>query len=183
MSKNHTEVGASVRVEPITAEDVERVAQLAADVWWHHYPGIISAAQIEYMLGQRYDPALVRAELQRKDLWWDKLVAGGTIAAFASYFLVEEGKAIKLDKLYVHPGHQRKGYGGILIARACERGRAEGCSRITLAVNKTNASAIAAYVKHGFRVTASVVKDIGGGFVMDDYVMERRIDPENRDIA
>jgi hypothetical protein len=42
-------------------------------------------------------------------------------------------------------------------------------------VNKRNASAIAAYRKHGFDVRESVVKDIGGGFVMDDYIMEKRL--------
>ena len=42
-----------------------------------------------------------------------------------------------------------------------------------LAVNKNNATAIAAYLKHGFRIADAVVKEIGGGFVMDDYIMER----------
>jgi GNAT superfamily N-acetyltransferase len=164
-----------VHIAPVAEYDVERVAQLAAEVWWRHYPGIISAAQIEYMLRQRYDPGLLRAELRCKDLWWDKLVVGDAMVAFASYFLVDDAKAIKLDKLYVHPGHQRTGYGGILIARVCERARARGCSRITLAVNKNNAGAIAAYLKYGFRVGESVVTDIGGGFIMDDYIMDRCI--------
>jgi hypothetical protein len=44
-----------------------------------------------------------------------------------------------------------------------------------LAVNKGNRSAIAAYLKNGFTVLESVVKDIGGGFVMDDHIMVRRI--------
>lgn len=164
-----------VHVGPVTEDDVEGVVQLAAEVWWRHYPGIISAAQIEYMLRQRYDPAVLRAELRCKDLWWDKLVVGDAMVAFASYFPVDDGRTIKLDKLYVHPGHQRTGYGGILIARVCECALTRGCSRITLAVNKNNASAIAAYLKHGFRVADSVVTDIGSGFVMNDYIMDRCI--------
>ena len=60
-----------------------------------------------------------------------------------------------------------------MIARACEVARGQGCGWLTLAVNKNNASAIAAYLKHGFRIAEAVTKDIGGGFVMDDYVMER----------
>ena len=166
-------VPVGLTIASVTAEDVEAVARLAAQVWWHHYPDIISAAQIDYMLNQRYDPALLRAELLRKDLWWDKLLAADALVAFSSYFLVEDGRAVKLDKLYVHPAHQRRGYGGALIARACERGREQGCERLTLAVNKNNAAAIAAYLKHGFRVADAVVKDIGGGFVMDDYIMEK----------
>ena len=166
--------GTAVRIGPVEDVDVERVAQLAAEVWWHHYPALISAAQIEYMLRQRYDPELIRTELGRPDLWWDKLAVGETLVAFDSAFLADS-TVMKLDKLYVHPACQRKGYGGILIAHVCDRARKHGCSQVLLAVNKGNRSAIAAYLKHGFTVAESVVKDIGGGFVMDDYIMVRRV--------
>ncbi len=53
--------------------------------------------------------------------------------------------------------------------------RGRGCTRLTVAVNKNNRTAIAAYLKHGFRVADAVVKDIGGGFVMDDYLMEQAL--------
>jgi ribosomal protein S18 acetylase RimI-like enzyme len=42
-------------------------------------------------------------------------------------------------------------------------------------VNKGNARAIAFYRKHGFDIAESVVVDIGGGFVMDDYVMGKEL--------
>ena len=96
--------------------------------------------------------------------------------AFASYFASERPRTIKLDKLYVHPGHQRKGYGGMLIARVCRFVREAGCDTLMLAVNKHNASAIAAYRKHGFRIAESVIGDIGEGFVMDDYIMLKNVD-------
>jgi hypothetical protein len=44
-----------------------------------------------------------------------------------------------------------------------------------LAVNKNNAKAIAAYHHHGFRIADAVVKEIGSGFVMDDYLMEKAV--------
>ena len=167
-------VAGDVRVAAVMEADVERVAQLAAEVWWHHYPALISTAQIEYMLEQRYEAALIRAELARADLWWDKLEVGNTMVAFDSCFLADAA-TVKLDKLYVHPAQQRKGYGGLLIGHVCDRARMQGCSRVVLAVNKGNRTAIGAYLKHGFTVLESVVKDIGGGFVMDDYVMVRPV--------
>jgi hypothetical protein len=30
-------------------------------------------------------------------------------------------------------------------------------------------------MKYGFEVRASTVEDIGGGFVMDDFVMEKKL--------
>ena len=156
-------------------EDVERLVALAREIWHAHYRAIIGTAQIEYMLAQRYDAGVVRGELGRDGIWWDKLVAGEEMAGFASYFLTGIPGEMKLDKLYVHPRHQRRGYGGLLIARAGAAARARGCSRLTLAVNKGNRGAIDAYLKHGFRVESAVVKDIGGGFVMDDYIMEKPV--------
>ena len=159
------------RIEPVAEADVERLAALAREIWLAHYPAIIGMAQIEYMLAQRYQPEIVHAELRRDGIWWDKLVAGPEMVGFASYFLTGVRGEMKLDKLYVHPAQQRRGYGGRMIARACEAARQRGCDRLVLAVTKGNRDAIAAYLAHGFQVAEAVVKEIGGGFVMDDYVM------------
>jgi ribosomal protein S18 acetylase RimI-like enzyme len=165
----------AARIEPLAAEDVEQLAGLAREIWYAHYSAIISAAQIEYMLGQRYNSDVVLAELRSDGMWWDKLIVAGGMAGFASYFLTGVPGEMKLDKLYVHPRLQRRGYGGMMIARAGEVARSSGCSRLVLAVNKNNRSAIAAYLKHGFSIANYVVKDIGGGFVMDDYIMVKPV--------
>lgn len=171
---NSTEI-APVDIAPLALEDAERIAALAREIWRAHYPDIIGFEQIEYMLRQRYEPSRIRAELKRNDLWWDKLLLGGEIVAFSSYFLDSAPGEMKLDKLYVRQESQRKGYGGMLIAHACRAALECGCPRLALAVNRNNRSAIAAYVKYGFNIRGAVVKDIGGGFVMDDYIMEKRL--------
>lgn len=166
-----------VEILPVGPGDVEHIAALAREIWLAHYPDIIGIEQIEYMLRQRYEPSLIRAELTRGGLWWDQLLLGDDIIAFSSYFLTGEPGEMKLDKLYVRQDCQRQGYGGRLIARADAVARAQDCSRLVLAVNRNNRSAIAAYGKYGFEIRDTVVKDIGGGFVMDDYIMEKRLQP------
>ena len=164
-----------VRIAPLAAEHIERMRGLAGEIWRRHYADIISAAQIEYMLKQRYNPEVVREELQRKDLWWDRLLVNDELTGFASYFLTATAGEMKLDKLYVHHDHQRKGYGGMLLDRAVAIARAYGCDTLMLAVNKNNRDAIAAYKKYGFCIAEAGVKDIGGSFVMDDYIMLKNI--------
>ena len=175
MGEDRNAAANAAHIEPLAAEDVERLAGLAREIWYAHYSAIISAAQIEYMLGQRYNSDVVIAELRRDGVWWDKLMIAGGMAGFASYFLTGVPDEMKLDKLYVHPRLQRRGYGGMMIARAGAVARSRGCSRLVLAVNKNNRSAIAAYLKHGFRIADAVTKDIGGGFVMDDYIMVKPV--------
>jgi GNAT superfamily N-acetyltransferase len=57
------------------------------------------------------------------------------MAGFSSYFLTRNAGEMKLDKLYVHPGPQRRGYGGMLLDRAVTIARAYGCETLMLAVN------------------------------------------------
>lgn len=169
----------TIAISPLREDEIEAVCALAGTVWRHHYPAIIGMAQIEYMLAQRYAPALVREELAKSDIWWDVLGEHGTIVAFASC-VAGTGGEVKLDKLYVHPTHQRRGHGGALIEHACTRAARLAYGQMSLAVNKRNTSAIAAYAKYGFEIREAVVKDIGSGFVMDDYIMEKKLDARAR---
>jgi ribosomal protein S18 acetylase RimI-like enzyme len=162
-------------IAPLSDADVEVLCALAREVWRAHYPSIIGEAQTEYMLAQRYRPEIIRAELARGDVWWDTLTEDGRMVAYASSLLADEPLSIKIDKLYVHPERQRSGYGGALIDHTCDRARRLGLTRVVLAVNKRNESAIAAYRKSGFDIREAVVQGIGGGFVMDDYIMEKRL--------
>jgi diamine N-acetyltransferase len=168
----------TLSIAPLAAEEVETLCALARAVWRHHYPPIIGTAQTEYMLAQRYDPEVIRSELTRNAIWWDTLREEDSIVAFASSFPVESGDALKLDKLYVHPTRQRCGYGGVLIEHVCQRAARLKYSRVVLAVNRRNDTAIASYRKHGFEIAEAVVQEIGGGFVMDDFIMQKSVAAE-----
>jgi GNAT superfamily N-acetyltransferase len=99
----------------------------------------------------------------------------GRLAGFAAWYVTADRAAAKLDKLYVVQSLQRKGLGGRLIGRVADLARGAGASVLVLNVNKHNIQAIRAYEKHGFAIREAVVVDIGGGFVMDDYVMLKKI--------
>ena len=164
----------TLTIAPLAEDGIEAVCALARKVWRHHYPPIIGTAQTEYMLAQRYVPALLREEIDR-GIWWDTLTDDDELVAFASSFPADAPGTVKLDKLYVHPERQRLGYGGALLEHTCERASRLGFAKVLLAVNKKNTNAIDAYLKYGFAIAEAVVKDIGGGFVMDDHIMVRRI--------
>lgn len=168
-------------IRRLSATDVPALCALAREIWRAHYPGIISKAQIEYMLNERYDEAVIHEELKRRDLWWDVLMLNGRIAGYTSYYwadltnVANAPDTIKIDKLYLHPRVHRHGYGRMLIDHIARRMSGQGCKCLTLAVNRHNQSAIAAYLKHGFQVAETSLKQIGGGFWMDDYIMVRAV--------
>jgi diamine N-acetyltransferase len=163
------------RICPLRDDETPALAALARDIWHAHYPGIISVAQIEYMLDERYQEAIIREELKRRDLWWDVLKLNGQMTGYTSYLLTGVEGEMKIDKLYLHPRVQRQGLGGMLIAHVAAAAIERGCQRLTLAVNRRNQTAIAAYQKHGFHIASASLRQIGGGFWMDDYMMVKEI--------
>lgn len=164
-----------IAIVPVTPADVDAIAALARVVWQDAYQGIITQAQIDYMLEQRYAAQRLRAELATPGIAWDAAYVDGALAGFASTLPGGAPGELKLDKLYVDPARQRLGIGGALIAHVARRARDAGCATLILAVNKRNARAIAAYRKHGFSVRDAVRVDIGNGFVMDDFIMARSV--------
>lgn len=163
----------TLRILPLGEGDVAAVIALAGVIWRHHYPGIISMEQIDYMLAQRYTPAIILEQMQSDSAWWDQALFGGRMIGFAQYEL--HGRSMKLDKLYLHQDFQRQGYGGRMLAHVEDAARRRGADAVRLNVNKHNLKSIAAYRKNGYEVIETVVVDIGCGYVMDDYVMQKAL--------
>jgi len=167
-----TAVGA-VRISPVTQADLQPVAQLAREIWYLHYPGIITVSQINYMLEQRYQPDAIGSRIVSGEEWWDKLEVGSQLAGFASYEPGSDPASIKLDKLYVHQRVMRRGFGSALLRHVEEQCSASGNRSLYLQVNKGNTASIAFYRRTGFTVTNRVKVDIGGEFFMDDLVLSK----------
>ncbi len=160
-------------ISPIREEDIGPVCALAREIWRQHYPGIITVAQIEYMLAQRYTQDVVRAQLRAGTAWWDKLEVAGDLCGFASYERSADARSMKLDKLYVHQLYRGRGYGAALVEHAAKAAMREGMDALYLQVNKYNHGSVAAYLRMGFTIARTAKVDIGKGFFMDDYVMSR----------
>ena len=166
------------QIEPAAAGQLAEISALAAVIWRAHYPDIITPAQIDYMLARMYDVDVLRRELS-EGIAWFRAPADGALRGFASVGPGENASGgatvFKLHKLYVHPDWQRHGLGSALLHECESAARARGATVLTLNVNKRNAVALAAYRRRGFTLRESIVVDIGGGFVMDDYVMVKRL--------
>ncbi len=55
-------------------------------------------------------------------------------------------------------------------------GTLRSIGRIRLNVNKNNVKAIRSYERNGYQTADAVMIDIGGGYFMDDYIMEKRLE-------
>ena len=172
-----------LQILPATEADLPAITELAGVIWRAVYPGIISPEQIEFMLARMYSPATLRAEIRSQDIRFYRLVGDGRLAGFASLGPTADPEVWKLHKLYLLPAHHGGGLGSRLLQHCEAEARRLGARRLRLAVNKRNAKAIAAYQRNGFTVIESVVTDLGGGFVMDDFIMAKSVGGANPEQA
>ncbi len=158
-------------IDRMTPQDIAAVSRLARSVWQATYPALISQAQIDAMLADRYGAERIRKQLDEARQTWRVARQNGVPVGFA-HALLEDG-GCKLDKLYVHTDLQRRGIGAALLREIEGWARDHRCARLWLQVNRGNVQAVRAYQKYGFNIAESRVFDIGDGFVMDDHVMEK----------
>ena len=128
------------------------------------------------MLGWMYSEETLRRELA-EGVCWELARLGPEAAGYLSITFGAEGVA-KLNKLYLLPAHQGRGLGRQMLARVLALAAARGAGEVRLQVNKANLRAQRAYERSGFVRVGEAVFDIGGGFVMDDYLMSRRVNAD-----
>jgi GNAT superfamily N-acetyltransferase len=164
-----------IAIDAGTRDDLARVQRLADLIWREYYPGIITGAQIDYMLARGYAADALARFLGDDGAGLAIARRRGEPVGFAAWYRPDEPATTKLDKLYVLPSLHGQGIGRVLVAHVEAAARRDGACTLILNVNKRNANAIAAYEAWGFATRTPVVVDIGGGFVMDDYVMTKAL--------
>ena len=161
-------------IVPATCDDLKLIKDLATSIWNHHYPGIITQEQIDYMLAQDY--AIGRLQQDLKDgICIDRLLVEGRLTGFSAYGPTSRSDEIKLHKLYVDQSVHGKGFGSKLLTHCESNVKSRGYQKIILQVNKNNTKAIKAYERNDYYLQESVVVDIGAGFVMDDFIMAKTL--------
>jgi GNAT superfamily N-acetyltransferase len=154
-------------------EDIQTIAALAREIWGQHYTPIIGAAQVKYMVDNFQSEKAVEADIASGYVYTVAYREGTPCGYSAIRF---DPDVLFLSKLYVLQAFRGKGIAQAMLRAACEAARQYSLTCIRLTCNKYNTGSLSAYARMGFVRTADIVTDIGGGFVMDDYVLEKRLE-------
>lgn len=155
-------------------EDLPIIRNLAEQTWPTAYGDIISQEQIVFMLDKMYNQGELLGQLHDGHTF---LIASELKedVGFAGFSVVDsENHIYKLHKLYVLPKMHGKGVGKILMNEVVDQIKAQGAKFLRLNVNRDN-KAKDFYEKAGFKIKETVDLDIGNGFYMNDYIMEKAI--------
>jgi diamine N-acetyltransferase len=157
-------------------KQAERAAQLAKEIWEEYYPAIITREQIAYMIDTFQTPGAIENQIQEGMKYYLAVSDEEEIGYLA--YTEETDNSLFLSKIYIKKEYRNRGKGREMFAFILGQARKRGLKTVQLTVNKNNTASIEKYLKMGFAITDSVVKDIGGGFSMDDYVMAYRVEKE-----
>jgi ribosomal protein S18 acetylase RimI-like enzyme len=157
-------------IEVASEKQIELVESLAKEIWTEHYTPIIGRAQVDYMLSEFQSKQAIAEQIKSGALYF--LIR--THAGFIGYVsFVPKRDELFLSKIYIEASGRGKGYGKKAVLFAAKIAKENGLDRIALTVNKNNLNSIKAYERLGFKNMGSVIQDIGHGFIMDDYRMEK----------
>ena len=165
----------ALELVPVDSPALEaRAMEIAREAWPPTYSGLIPDAQVPYMIARMYSPESSWADTAAGSPFF-LVRADGADAGVCSFDLSKrgEGGSAELHKLYTLPAYWGRGVGGALLDEICRRLAAAGAQSVWLRVNKRNERAQKAYRAAGFRRVRGVCDDIGGGFVMDDWIYEK----------
>jgi ribosomal protein S18 acetylase RimI-like enzyme len=154
-------------------DDSAKLRALAERIWRASYVEMISAAQVGYMLDWMYSEETIRREMAEGVVWEFARLDGGNAGFFSVTF--GDGGVAKLNKLYLLAELQGRGLGQQMLDRVFTIARSHGAREVRLQVNKMNRRAQHAYERYGFARVGEGVFEIGGGFVMDDFIMARAV--------
>jgi ribosomal protein S18 acetylase RimI-like enzyme len=127
------------------------------------------------MLAQMYSLDTLHAEIRTQKVRFHQLLVDGRLTGFAAIGPTGTPGVLKLHKLYIAPESHGLGLGKRLLNHCEAEAAKNGARRLILAVNKRNARAIAFYQRNGLAIIESVVSEIGGGFVMADFIMAKEV--------
>jgi len=163
-----------ILIRPAGVEDIPAIHLLAHQIWPKTYGHLMSADKLQYMLQLIYDPASLEKQMQERGHVFLLAEVDHRPAGFASFSATNETGIYKLHKIYISTGIQGKGLGKTLLNAVIEEIKRLQATALRLNVKRDN-TAIAFYEKQGFAIIKEEDIDIGNGYFMNDYVMEKKL--------
>lgn len=154
---------------------LKTIQEIAYQTWLVTYGEILSKAQLDYMLDTFYSEEALNDNLTKKGHHFLMLNDAAICLGFASYEHDYLNKTCtKLHKLYLLPEAQGKGFGKLLLDKVAFLAIINKSEVLSLNVNRFN-KAFAFYQKMGFEIVDEEDLEIGHGYLMEDYKMEKKL--------
>lgn len=155
-------------------EEITFLAQLASEIWHEYFISIITREQITYMLEKFQSAHAIADQIENQGYEYYIMHADGVNVGYTG--VRQDDDKLFLSKFYIRKEHRGNGYASQAMEFLTSLCKERRLAAIWLTVNRHNDTAVGVYEKKGFRTVRTQVADIGNGFVMDDFIMEKEIE-------
>ncbi len=155
-----------------SAEELHQIEKMAHTIWHEHYTPIIGVEQVVYML-DKFQSIASMSEQIKSGYQYFLINQTNIPVGYLSY--IKRDEELFLSKIYILKELRGHGIGKRAFEFIETQAIENHCKIISLTVNRNNLNAIKAYENTGFHNKGAIVQDIGHGYVMDDYIMEKRL--------
>jgi len=162
-------------IEVHSEQQIADIAYLAQEIWQEHYVPIVGQEQIDYMLEMFQCERAITQQLADGYEYYSVSYNERSTGYMAVVSNMSD-TSLMISKIYVRKSDRGCGLGKQMLEFAEELCRQRRIKKIWLTVNKNNRHSIEWYTQMGFTNNGPVIQDIGGGFVMDDFQMEKAIE-------
>ena len=156
----------------VSKKDVFRIKAIAELTWPETFKEILTNEQIRYMLDWMYSVDILSSQIENGHKFYILNHNGNDLGFIGTELNYPSIGNAKIHKIYVLPESQGKGVGLKLIEQVEMVSKTNNIIALTLNVNRFN-KAIDFYLKNGFKIIKEENIEIGNGFLMEDYVMEK----------
>lgn len=162
-----------MQIVEATTDHIYNIQVLSNVIWPATFSNILSQEQISYMMDMMYSTSSLEKQMNELNHHYLLAEEDGEYLGYLSYELNYKGTPItKIHKIYVLPSIQGKGVGRLFIDAVSKLALKNNNTLLSLNVNRYN-RAIDFYKRMCFDFFASENIDIGNGFLMEDYVMNK----------
>ncbi|KPM47229.1 GNAT family N-acetyltransferase [Jiulongibacter sediminis] len=163
-----------LEIHKATEADLSLIGSLAHEIWPPTFGEILSKGQIEYMLNMMYSLPSLQNQMDEGIEFLLAVENQKTVGFSGIQTDYQKTGKTKIHKLYLLPETQGKGYGRLLIDHIAKIALQNGDSALVLNVNRFN-KAYDFYLKTGFEKVGEENIDIGNGYLMEDFILEKPI--------
>lgn len=163
-----------MKIRKASKDDICIIQDIAYKTWPDAYSEILSQDKINYMLGLMYSTEALEKQMGNDHIFLIINENNEDLGFISFEINYSNTNKTKIQKIYILPKAQGKGMGRILINEAEKQCIESGNTLLILNVNRHNKAQLM-YKKLGFEISKSEDVDIGNGFFMNDYVMEKVI--------
>lgn len=156
---------------------IPKIQEIAIESWKVTYAEILSKEQFDYMVEMMYSEIALKKQMFESDHHFLLIKESGSsdYSGFASYELNYKNEPkTKIHKLYLLPECKGKGMGRILIDKVAALAQSANNSFLSLNMNRDNKS-LGFYKQMGFEIVGEEDINIGNGYLMEDYIFEKKI--------